>query len=88
MRPLPITNRSHTGMELKHIAWDCTCSSQARRLRAIAMVLLGVDRSEAARAQGVDTQTLRDWIVLNNEGGVEGLRPARRGDHRCRLSVS
>ena len=77
MRPLPITNRSHTGMELKQIAWDCKGSSQARRLRAIAMVLLGVDRSEAARAQGVDTQTLRDWIVLNNYAGTRSASGAK-----------
>ena len=87
MRPLPITNRSHTGMELEQIAQDCKSSSKARRLRAIAMVMRGAERSEAARAQGVDTQTLRDWIVLYNDGGVEGLRPARRGGRRCRLSA-
>ncbi len=87
MRPLPITNRSHTGMELEQIARDCKSSSKARRLRAIAMVMRGAERSEAARAQGVDTQTLRDWIVLYNDGGVEGLRPARCGGRRCRLSA-
>ena len=87
MRPLPITNRSHTGMELEQIARDRKFSSQARRLRGIAMVMRGAERSEAARAQGVDTQTLRDWIVLYNDGGVEGLRRARRGGRRCRLSA-
>lgn len=85
MRPLPITNPSHTGMELEQSARVCKSSPQARRLRAIAMVMRGAERSEAARAQGVDTQTLRDWIVLYNDGGVEGLRPARRGGRRCRL---
>ena len=88
MRPLPNTNPSHTAIELEHIARDCKSSSQARRLRAIAMVMLGAERSEAARAQAVDTQSLRDWIVLYNEGGVDGLRPARRGGRRCRLSAS
>ena len=88
MRPLPITNPSHTAIELEHIARDCKSTSQARRLRAIAMVMLGAERSEAARAQAVDTQSLRDWIVLYNEGGVDGLRPARRGGRRCRLSAS
>ena len=87
MRPLPITNPSHTGMELEQSARVCKSSPQARRLRAIAMVMRGAERSEAARAQGVDTQTLRDWIVLYNDGGVEALRPARRGGRRCRLSA-
>ena len=64
MRPLPITNPSHTAMELEQTARDCKSSSHARRLRAIAMVMRGAERSDAARAQGVDTQTLRDWIVL------------------------
>ena len=88
MRLLPITNPSHTGVELEQIARDCKSSSQAQCLRAIAMVMRGAERPEAARAQGIDTKTLRDWIVLYNEGGVEGLRPARRGGRRCQLSAS
>ena len=50
MRPLPITNPSHTAMELERIARDCKSSSQARCLRAIEMVMRGAERSEAARA--------------------------------------
>ncbi len=90
MRPLPITNPSHTAMELEQIAREYKCASQARRLRAVRLQLILRDgeRSEAARAQGVDTRSLRDRIVLYNVRGVEGLRPARGGGRRCRLSAA
>ena len=86
MRPLPITNPSHTAMELEQIAWDCMSASQARRSRELATTIRGAERSDAARAHGVDTQTIRDWIVLYNEGGAEDLRPARRGGRHYRRS--
>ncbi len=52
MRLLQITNYNHAGVELERIGPDCKCLSQAHRLRAIAMGLLGGERSEAARTEG------------------------------------
>jgi transposase len=43
------------------------------RLVALAMVLEGFSRDEAARAGGMDRQTLRDWVLRYNEAGIEGL---------------
>ena len=86
MFPLPITNRSHTTEELEQFARECKDEHWARRLRAIAMALRGISRTEIGRAQGVGTQTVRDWVILYNEGGVDGLRPLSRGGSRCRLS--
>ena len=37
------------------------CRPQARRLLAIAAVLDGASREEAAKIGGMDRQTLRDW---------------------------
>jgi transposase len=37
--------------------------AQARRLLALAAVLDGVSREEAARLGGMDRQTLRDWVI-------------------------
>ena len=48
--------------------------AQVRRLLAIALVLEGVPRQQAAEQCGMDRQTLRDWIHRYNEGGVAGLR--------------
>ena len=48
-------------------------SCQAPRLLALAQVLDGHPRGEAARAGGMDRQTLRDWVHRYNAQGVEGL---------------
>ena len=46
---------------------------QARRLLAIAAVLDGASREEAAKIGGMDRQTLRDWVIQFNEQGPDGL---------------
>jgi transposase len=46
----------------------------SRRMLALALVLEGRNRTEAARAAGMDRQTLRDWVHRFNEHGLEGLR--------------
>ena len=47
--------------ELRSAARRAQDVSQARRLLALALVLEGASRTEAARAGGMDRQTLRDW---------------------------
>jgi len=44
----------------------------ARRMLAIALVLEGRARGDAARSCGMDRQTLRDWIHSYNANGGEG----------------
>ena len=51
----------------------------AARLLAIANALSGMSRAEAARTTGMDRQTLRDWVVRFNAGGL-GLRDRKRPD--------
>jgi transposase len=48
-------------------------SDQVRRLLAIAAVLDGTSRAEAAKVGGMDRQTLRDWVIRFNEPGPDGL---------------
>ena len=48
-------------------------AAQARRLLAIAAVLDGASREEAAKIGGMDRQTLRDWVIRFNEQGADGL---------------
>ena len=48
-------------------------SAQARRLLAIAAVLHGSSREQAAKIGGMDRQTLRDWVIRFNEQGPDGL---------------
>ena len=46
---------------------------------ALALVLEGKSRTEAAQAAGMDRQTLRDWVHRYNEEGLAGLSD-RHGD--------
>ncbi len=48
-----------------------------RRLLAIALVLEGASRAEAATAGGMDRQTLRDWVHRYNGTGPDGLSDGR-----------
>jgi len=40
---------------------------------ALALVPEGRNRTEAARAAGMDRQTLRDWVHRYNAQGLQGL---------------
>jgi len=63
----------YTSSEVRRLARRATDAGQARRLLAIAAVLDGSSREEAARLGGMDRQTLRDWVIRFNEQGPEGL---------------
>jgi len=78
---LEITLTTHTATELRSIASRCRDGCQVRRLLAIASVLEGRPRTEAAEHNGMDRQTLRDWVHRYNESGVDGLK-SRRGSGR------
>ena len=68
-----ITLRDHTATDLRAFAAKCRDAMQSRRLLAIALILDGATRLEAARATGMDRQTLRDWVHHYNEAGLSGL---------------
>lgn len=51
----------------------------ASRLLSLANALDGMNRGEAARAAGMDRQTLRDWVLRYNAEGVAGLRDRPKG---------
>lgn len=48
-------------------------AAAARRMLALALVLEGNKRTQAARLAGMDRQTLRDWVHRYNEKGLAGL---------------
>jgi transposase-like protein len=59
---IPLRN-DYTADQLRRLARRAKDVSQARRLLAIAAVLDGASRAEAARIGGMDRQTLRDWVI-------------------------
>ena len=72
-----ITWTEHTADELLDLARDCRDAKQAARARAVAMILEGASRTEAARAQGMDLQILRDWVLRYNAEGFEAQVTSR-----------
>jgi transposase len=68
-----VKRMDHTAVELRGLAAKSRDSAQSRRLLAIAMVLDGHNRTDAAEQTGMDRQTLRDWVHRYNEAGPEGL---------------
>src|SRR6476661_5631895 len=63
----------YSGAEVRRLAKRTKDGAQARRLLAIAAVLDGASREEAATIGGMDRQTLRDWVIRFNEQGPDGL---------------
>jgi transposase len=63
----------YSSQELRRLAVRAKDAGQARRLLAIAAVLDGASREEAAKIGGMDRQTLRDWVIRFNEQGPDGL---------------
>ena len=63
----------YTAGEVRRFAKRAKDAAQARRLLAIAAVLDGASREEAAKIGGMDRQTLRDWVIRFNAQGPDGL---------------
>ena len=63
----------YTAGEVRRLAQRAKDAAQTRRLLAIAAVLDGASREEAAKIGGMDRQTLRDWVIRFNAQGSAGL---------------
>jgi putative transposase len=70
---LKITRTEHSPEELRRLASKCRDGEQVRRLLAIALVLEGHSRTQAAEQNGMERQTLRDWVHHYNESGIDRL---------------
>ena len=70
---VPVTRTNYRPEELRDLAKRCGNGAQARRLRAL--ILEGHSRQDAAEAQNMDQQTLRDWVHRYNEFGGLNDRP-------------
>lgn len=60
--------------DLRGIARRSGDADQTRRLLALAVILDGGSRSEAARTGGVGLQVVRDWVLRFNAGGPDALK--------------
>ena len=62
-----------SGEELRRLARASRDAKQVRRLLALAAILDGGTRTEAARIGGVGLQIIRDWVLRFNAEGPGGL---------------
>src|SRR3954470_3186507 len=81
-----ITRKEPGAVELRREARRCRDKAASRRMLALALVLEGASREEAARAAGMDRQTLRDWGHRYNAGGRAGPRDRPRSGRKPRLT--
>jgi hypothetical protein len=68
-----ITRKDYTAEQLRELAKRTKDAGAARRMLALALVLEGKSRSEAATSCGMDRQILCDWAHRYNAAGIAGL---------------
>ncbi len=83
---IPITRREHSAEQLRRAAARSKDGNAARRLLALAHVMDGMPRGEAAVACGMTGQTLRDWVHRYNAEGLPGLYDRPSPGPKPRLS--
>jgi transposase len=83
---IAITRQELGAGELRREAKRCRDAAAARRMLALALVREGCSRAEAARAAGMDRQTLRDWVHRYDAEGLPGLRDRPRPGRKPRLT--
>jgi putative transposase len=81
---IAVTRRELDAGGLRREAARCRDARAARRMLALALVLEGASREEAARVTGMDRQTLPDWVHRYNAEGLPGLRDRPRSGRRPR----
>ena len=82
-----ITRQDVSVNDLRRGAGRTRDAKEARRMLAIACVMEGQSREDAAECCGMDRQTLRDWVHRFNVSGLAGLVDLpRRNGPRPRLS--
>src|SRR3954471_3472007 len=84
--PVAVTRKELGAVELRREAGRCRDARAAPRMLALALVLEGGSRAEAARAAGMDRQTLRARVHRYHEEGTPGLHDRRRPGPRPGLT--
>jgi hypothetical protein len=70
---ITITNLEYSAADLRRLMSRHKDGAVVRRLMALALILEGKSRTEAAQQSGMERQTLRDWVHRYNGEGLAGL---------------
>jgi len=82
-----VTRDDFTAADLRAASAKCVDGAQVRRILALALVLEGRSRTEAATLNGMDRQTLSDWVHRFNAEGIEGLKSRKSPGREAFLTV-
>lgn len=77
---------AYSAAALRRLAKSARTAAASRRMVSLALVVEGAQRAEAAKAGGMDRQTLRDGVHRFNAEGLEGLYDKHAPGPACRLS--
>jgi transposase len=77
MSAIAVTRADLDARGLRRAAAASKDAGAARRMLALALVLDGASREQAAASCGMDRQTLRDWVHRYNAEGLPGLSNRR-----------
>ncbi len=83
---IKITRTDKSSNDLRKLARKCGNVLQSSRLFAIAEIMDGTSREDAAIRHGMTRQTLRDWVHRFNGDGVDGLKDRHRSGRKPRLN--
>src|SRR5260370_9298801 len=86
-RQIEVTRLDRSAAKLRRVASRSQDGRVACRILAIAHVLEGSSRADAAAACGMDRQTLRDWVHRYNHEGLAGLSDGQRSGRPPALSA-
>lgn len=86
--PVTITRDEFTAAALRSASSKCSDGAQVRRMLALALVLEGRPRKEAAVLNGMDRQTLSDWVHRYNAEGIDGLKSRKSPGREPFLTVA
>jgi transposase len=85
---ISITRQDFTAARLRVEASRAPDVGSVLRMLALALVLEGKSRTEAATSCGMDRQTLRDWVHRYNAEGLAGLTDRPRSGRPPRLRAA
>ena len=70
---ITITRSDSTADELRTAIAKSRAGAKVRQLFALAFILDGYTRTDAAKQSGMERQTLRDWVHRYNQKGLDAL---------------
>jgi transposase len=82
-----VIRRELSAVDLRAEAARSRDANATRRMLALALVLEGHSRRDAAEMCSMDRQTLRDWVPRYNADGLAGLSNRRPPGPEPRLST-